>query len=357
VAETQPIRAGVIGFGLGGSIFHAPFLQAVDGFELAAILERHGDAAAQAYPGLRIARSMEELLALPYLSLIVVTTPPATHFDLARQCLDAGKNVVLDKPFTATSEEARELIELARRRGLLLSVYQNCRWDGDFLTLKELLSTQELGRLVTLESRFDRFNPGARRAAWQERNDPGNGILHDLGSHLIDQALVLFGVPEALTADIRCDRDGSVVNDAFDIHLHYPHLRVLLGSTLLARAAGPRFVAHGTLGSYVKFGKDPQEQALKDGAVLGGSHWGEEPKSAWGTLTMTENGIAVAQSVPTLPGDYRRYYENVRDAIWGCTTLAVAAEQGWRVIRLLELALESSERKCAVSCKPLDDTP
>lgn len=361
MAGTQPIRTAVIGFGLGGRIFHAPFLHAIEGFELAAILERHGDAAAQAYPGVRIVRSVEELLALPDISLIVVTTPPATHFDLARQCLEADKHVVVDKPFTATGDEARRLVELAGRRGRLLSVYQNCRWDGDFLTLKELLATQELGRLVTLESRFDRFNPGARRAAWQERNEPGNGILHDLGSHLVDQALVLFGVPEALTADIRCDRDDSVVNDAFDIHLHYPRLRVLLGSTLLARAAGPRFVAHGTLGSYVKFGKDPQEQALKDGAVLGDEHWGEEQESAWGTLTTTENGVAVTRPVPTLPGDYRRYYENVRDAIWsingGRAALAVPGEQGWRVIRLLELAFESSDKRCEVSCAPLDALP
>lgn len=352
---TETIRAGVVGFGLGGRIFHAPFLEAVDGLQVAAILQRHGDDAARLYPTAHIARTMDELLALPNISLVVVTTPPATHFDLARQCLEAGKHVVVDKPFTATSDEARQLIQLARARNRVLSVYQNCRWDGDFLTLQRLLGSGELGRLVTLESRFDRYNPGPRRAPWQERNDAGNGILHDLGSHLVDQALVLFGVPETLIADIRRDRDQSAVNDAFDIHLYYPRLRVTLGSTLLACVAGPRFVAHGTLGSYVKFGKDPQEQSLKDGAKIGGPHWGEEPQEDWGTLTLTENGTATAHRMPTLPGDYRRYYENLRGAILGHGPLAVPAEQGWRVIRILELAIESSERRCAVSCASLNE--
>lgn len=354
---TEAIRAGVIGFGLGGRIFHAPFLHTIEGFELAAILERHGDAAAQAYPNVAIARTVEEFLALPDLSLVVVTTPPATHYELARQCVEGGKHVVIDKPFTATSEQGRELIEFARAHKLVLSAYQNRRWDGDFLTLRQLINAGELGRLVTLESRFERYHPGLRAKPWQERNDDGNGIVHDLGAHLVDQALVLFGTPETVEADVRYDRDRTAVNDAFTIRLYYPKLRVTLYSTLLAAVPGPRFVAHGTKGSYVKYGLDPQEQALKDGATLGGPHWGEEPQSAWGILTTTENGVPVGRPVPTLPGDYRRYYENVRDAIWGRAPLAVPGEQGWRVIRLLELAFESSERKCAVSCEPLDATP
>lgn len=353
----QTIRAAVIGFGLGGRIFHAPFLEAIEGFELTAILERNGDAAARAYPSVRTVRTIEELLAVPELALVVVTTPPVTHFDLARQCLEAGKHVVIDKPFTATSEQGRELIELARARKLVLSAYQNRRWDGDFLTLQKLIASGELGRLVSLESRFERYHPGLRAKSWQERNDPGNGIVHDLGAHLVDQALVLFGTPEAVQADVRCDRDQTLVNDAFVIHLRYPRLRVSLYSTMLARVPGPRFIAHGTGGSYVKFGLDPQEQALKDGAELDGPQWGEEPESAWGMLTTTEHGVATARRLPTLPGDYRKYYENVRDAIWGRASLAVPGEQGWRVIRLLEMAIESSERQCTVSCKALDATP
>lgn len=351
------IRAGVVGFGLGGRIFHAPFLQAVDGLELAAILQRHGNDAAEAYPSVPVVRSMEELLAQPELALVVITTPPSTHFELARQSLLANKHVVIDKPFVATSEQALELIELARARNRVLSAYQNRRWDGDFQTLEKLIAQGKLGRLVSLESRFERFHPGLRPKQWQEKNLPGNGLLHDLGAHLVDQALALFGVPETIAADIRHDRDQTAVNDAFTIELRYPRLRVWLYSTMLACAPGPRFVAHGTSGSYVKYGLDPQEPALKGGAVLGGPHWGEEPEAAWGMLTTIENGGVAERPIPTLPGDYRGYYENVRDAILGTAPLAVPGEQGWRVIRMLELAIESSDTRKAISCSALNAAP
>jgi scyllo-inositol 2-dehydrogenase (NADP+) len=353
----RTIRAGLVGFGHGGTIFHAPFLHAIEGLELAAILQRQGDSAALAYPSAAIARSMPELLALPDLDLVVISTPPSTHFELAVQALEADKHVVLDKPFVATSDEARQLIELARARNRILSVYQNCRWDGDFNTIQQILASGELGRLVTFESRYDRYRPGPRTKPWQEKTLPGNGVLHDLAAHLVDQALVLFGTPEAIVADVRLERDLAVVNDAFTVTLYYPRLRVLLSSTMLARTAGPRFVANGTLGSFVKYALDPQERALQGGATLGGPHWGEDPEANWGTLATMRNGQPVERRVPTLPGDYRKYYENVRDAIWGVAPLAVTAEQGWRTIRLLELALESSAARCAMSCASLDATP
>jgi len=351
------IRAGVVGFGLGGRIFHAPFLKAINGLELAAIMQRHGNEAAEAYPGVAIVHTLEELLALPSLDLVVITTPPSTHFDLARRALEAGKHVVVDKPFVPTSKQAAQLIKIAHGRKLVLSAYQNRRWDGDFLTLQKLIEGGELGRLTSLESRFERFHPSLRPKQWQEKNVPGNGLVHDLGAHLADQALALFGTPQAITADIRYDRDRTAVNDGFAIHLHYPRLRVSLYSSLLACVAGPRFVAHGTEGSYIKFGLDPQEPALKEGAVLGGPRWGEEPKSAWGKLTKMHKGAAVEKSVPTIAGDYRKYYENVREAIRGRATLAVPGEQAWRLMRLLELALESSERRQTIPCHSLDAIP
>ncbi len=351
------IRAGVVGFGLGGKVFHAPFLNAVEGLELAAVLQRHGNEATQVYPGVALVRTMEDLLTQPELTLVVITTPPSTHYELARQSLEAGKHVVIDKPFVASSEQARQLIELARSRGLVLSAFQNRRWDGDFLTLQKLLAENALGRVVSLESRFERFQPGPRPKKWQEENLPGNGLVHDLGSHLADQALVLFGTPEAVSADIRFDRDLTAVNDGFAIHLHYPRLRVSLYASLLACTAGPRYVAHGTRGSYVKYGLDPQEPALKAGKKLGGPNWGEEPEDGWGTLTTMQNGAAVERRVPTLPGDYRSYYENVRDTILGEAALAVPGEQGWRVLRLLELAMESSARGLSLPCVSLDAMP
>ena len=353
----RTIRAGVVGFGLGGEIFHTPFLKAMDGFELAAILQRQGDAAERAYPGVSIERSMESLLARPDLDLIVISTPPSTHFELGRQALEANKHVVLDKPFVATSDQARQLIELARSRNRVLSVYQNRRWDGDFLTLQKLIAEGELGRIVSLESRFERYHPGVRPKQWQEKGVPGNGLLHDLGSHLIDQVLVQFGTPEAIFADVQYARDITDINDDFMIHFFYPRLRVLAKATLSARAPGPRFVLHGTLGSYMKYGVDPQEQALKDGVTLGGPHWGEEPQANWGKLTTTQDGKAVERPVPTVPGDYRKYYENVRDAILGLAPLAVRPEQGWRTIRLIEMALESSAQRHAFSCDPLNQLP
>lgn len=351
------IHAAVIGFGLGGQVFHAPFLHALDGVELTAILQRRGDEAARAYPKTRIVRSMDELLALPQLDLVVVTTPPATHYELARQCLDANKHVVIDKPFVATSQQASQLIALARARNRLLAVYQNRRWDGDFLTLKKLLDSGELGRLVSMESRFERYRAELRPKAWQEEDVPGNGLVHDIGSHLIDQSLMLFGTPETVFADVRYDRDGTAVNDGFAIHLRYPRLRVSLYATLLAAAPGPRYAVHGTTGSYVKFGLDPQENALRGGAALGGPHWGEEPESAWGRLTTVQNGKTTERPLPTLPGDYRPYYENIRDAIRGRAPLIVTPEQGWRTMRMLELTLESSHLQQAVSCSCIDEIP
>lgn len=353
----QTIRAAVVGFGLGGQVFHAPFLQAVDGIQLAAILQRHGDEAAAAYPGVAIVRSMEELLALPHLELIAISTPPATHFELAQKCLQAGKHVVIDKPFVATSEQAAKLIALARSRNLVLAAFQNRRWDGDFLTLKTVLASGELGRLVSMESGFDRYRPDLRGAIWKEQDEPGNGMLLDIGSHLVDQAMALFGIPETICANVRHEREGTKINDAFTIHLRYPRLHVCLHATLIAADPGPRFLLHGTRGSYVKYGLDPQEDALRGGAKLGGPHWGEEPESAWGKLTTMQDGKKQERAVPTLPGDYRPYYENVRDAILGRAPLAVPAEQGWRILRLLELAEQSSEQQKTLSCEPLLTPP
>jgi predicted dehydrogenase len=298
---------------------------------------------------------MPDLLSRNDLSLIVVTTPPSTHYELAQQCLDAGKHVVMDKPFTPASAQALRLMALARSRKVLLSAFQNRRWDGDFLTLKKLIEDDALGRVVSLESRFERYQPGLRPKEWQEKNLPGNGIVHDLGAHLADQALVLFGTPQTVTGDIRYDRDRTAVNDGFAIHLEYPRLRVSLYASLLAAAPGPRFVAHGTAASYVKYGLDPQEPALKAGAKVGGPGWGEEPESAWGKLTTVEDGKPQERSIRTLAGDYRGYYESVRNAILGKTSLAVPGSQGWRVVRLLELAIESGERRKSLPCVSLDN--
>lgn len=343
--ELQPIDVGLIGFGFAGRTFHAPVIRAVAGLRLGAILQRKGNDAANAYPDVRIAHTLEELLASGSIQLVVIATPNTSHFDLARQCLLAGRHVVVDKPFTTSYAEAAELVALAEKCGRLLSVYHNRRFDGDFKTLRHLIATQALGRIVLYESRYDRYRLQLRPGAWRELPGAGNGVFFDLGPHLIDQALALFGAPEAVSADVRIERDGAVVDDAFDVTLRYPRLRVLLRATMLASKPAPHFLIHGASGSYVKYGLDPQENALKRGELPGGPGWGKEPPEAWGTLSQVEGETVTERLVPTGTGDYREYYENVRDAILGKAKLEVTPQGALSVMRILELAQQSSRER------------
>lgn len=352
---TKVIRAGVIGFGFAGRIFHSAVMDAVPGLELATIVQRSGDTAAEAYPKVRIARSVEEMLRDETIRLVVIATPNRSHFSLAVQALEADRDVVIDKPFALTTAEASSLIEIARRKSRLLSAYQNRRWDGDFLTVKKLMEAGKLGRLVSFESHMDRWRPQPKLDVWRDHDVEGGGALYDLGSHLVDQALMLFGEPEAIFADSRIERDNALLDDAFDLRLYYPGLSVLLRSTCLACIPAPRFLLHGTQGSYRKLGLDPQEDALKRGENFSQPHWGEEPEANWGTLTADENGIVQCTPVPTMAGDYRRYYANVRDALLGTAPLSVTANQAWRTIRVLELARESSGKRTAVPCDFSDE--
>jgi predicted dehydrogenase len=360
MAERE-IGVGIVGFGLGGRVFHAPFVNAVRGLRVAAILQRKGDEAARAYPAAEVVRSLEAMLANRAIELVVVTTPSATHFELAKQALGAGKHVVIDKPFTATSDEARELGRLAQSKGCIAVPFHNRRWDGDFLTVKRLIADEAVGRLVTFESHFDRFRPVPREGKWQEAANPANGMLFDLGPHLVDQALALFGAPDSITASVRLDRDETAIEDAFDITLSYPRpngkrLLAHCRTSYLACENAPRFLLHGTKGSFRKYGLDPQEPQLVGGAKVPaeGSQevWLEEPEAAWGKLTISPNPETseklVESRVKTEAGDYRGFYANVRDAIRGAAPLALTAEDGFRVIRLLELARQSSTEERTV---------
>ncbi len=348
------IGVGVVGFGLAAKVFHAPFVSAVPGLRLRAIVQRTGDEAARAYPEASVYRSVEEMLADPAVQLVVVATPNETHFAIAKQALEAGRHVIIDKPFAATSTEATELIELAQARGLVLAPFHNRRWDGDFLTVKKVLAEGRLGRVVTIESHFDRFRPLPREGTWKESGIPANGLLMDLGPHLVDQAVALYGVPATIDASVRTDRDEGTIEDAFDICLGYPGhdgkgLRYWCRSSMLAAENAPRFLVHGTRGSFRKFGLDPQEPALTAGAKvprLGEGEWLRETEDHFGTLTVapvpSEPGTLMQSKVRTEIGDYREYYANVRDAIGGAGKLAVPTAEGFTVVRLLELARESS---------------
>src|SRR5229473_1852503 len=343
------IEVGLVGFGLAGRAFHAPVIRAVPGLHLAAIVQRSGTEAAEKYPDVRIVRSLEELLSIREIRLIVIATPNDTHYAFARLCLEAGRDVVVDKPFTTTLAEAVALVQLAKDTGRLLTVYQNRRYDGDFQAIRKLVADGTLGRIVRFETSYDRFRPQLKPDAWRETRRPGSGILFDIAPHLIDHALVLFGLPEAVTADVRIERENAAADDAFDITLHYSNgMRAALRSSILAAAPRPRFVLLGTQGSFVKQTFDPQEMNLRHGYIPSDSAWGAEAAENWGVLTIPSGDVFEHRRIPSASCDYRDYYANVRDAILGLAELAVTPEWPLDVMRLLELARASSHKRCTI---------
>ncbi len=343
-------RVGVVGFGMASRVFHAPLISSVEGLELAAVVERHSDQAAQRYPGITTHRTLDELLADPSIDLVVVATPSGTHFDVARRVLEAGKNAVVDKPVSATSDEIAQLIALANAKQVLLIPFHNRRWDGDFLTVQKLVHENQLGRIVHVESRFDRWNPGATRRPWKDDASQGGGVLLDLGTHLTYQALALFGKPLAVSADVVRERDGQGSDDSFAIRLRYAGCLVTLGANALSAKAGPRFLLRGTRGSFRKKGLDPQEAALNKITRITAPNWGQEPAAEWGLLYVDIEGGMVSRPVATIPGDYRHFYEGVRDALLGKAPAPVSALEAWRTARVLEWARASSERRCETEC-------
>lgn len=343
------IRAGLVGFGLGGRVFHAPLLSSVEGLELAAVMERSSNNAAARYPGITTYRSLEALLADPSLDLIVVTTPNGTHFDVARQALEAGKNVVVDKPTCVTSAQIAQLISLATERGVLLVPFHNRRWDSEFRTIQKLLHEGSLGRLVHFESTLDRWRT-AVRVPWKDDSSLGGGLLLDLGTHLADQALTLFGKPEAVGAELVRERDGEGAEDSFTVRLRYPGLWVTLAANQLSSLERPRFHLRGNKGNFWKIAPDLQETALNQITRITDPAWGQEPPADWGTLLVEVDGSSVTRPVPSIPGDYRLYYAGVRDAILGKAPGPVTALDAWRVSRLLEWATASSEQRREIPC-------
>jgi scyllo-inositol 2-dehydrogenase (NADP+) len=344
------IRVGLVGFGLAGRVFHAPLVSSVEGFELAAVVERQSNLAAERYPGITTHRTLDALLADSRIDLVVVATPSGTHFEVIRQVLEAGKPVIADKPMCPTSGEIAELMALASRKNLPLIPFHNRRWDGDFQTVRNLLREGTLGRLVQLESHMDRWNPGATRVAWKDDGEHGGGTLLDLGTHLVDQALALFGQPLAVSAEVLRERDGQGANDAFTIRLRYATFRVLVEANALSSPAAARFRLRGTRGNFIKKGIDPQEAALKSLTRITHPHWGEEPAADWGMLHIDVNGGMVTRPVQTFPGDYRLYYAAVRDALLGKEPAPVNALEAWRVARILEWAQTSSDCRCEIEC-------
>jgi predicted dehydrogenase len=344
------IRVGLVGFGMVARVFHGPLISSVEGLELAAVMERTSDNAAQRYPGITTYRSLDAMPADSSLDLFVVATPSQSHFEVASQILKAGKNLIVDKPMCTTSAEIAQLMELAAAHKAHLIPFHNRRWDSDFQTIQKLLYEGSLGRLVYFESRFDRWRPDAPiNRLWKE--DPSSGgVLLDLGTHLADQALTLFGKPEAVSAEILCERDWARACDSITLRLHYPGLCAVLGANCLTTPARPRFHLRGTKGNYWKLGLDPQEAALNKVTRIEDPAWGTEPAADWGTLHVDVNGSTVTRSIEPIPGDYRLYYAGVRDALLGKASAPVPALAAWRVARLLEWALESSDKRREIIC-------
>ncbi|KAI9314953.1 hypothetical protein BX666DRAFT_1861729 [Dichotomocladium elegans] len=343
------VNVGVIGFGFASRTFHCPLIVCSPHLQLTAVVERHSNKSKEKYPWVTVVKSADELFEMDNVDLVVITTPNDSHFSLAKKAMEKGKHVVVEKPFTITSVEASELVQVAEETQKICSVYQNRRWDGDFLTVKKLVQNNHLGRLVEYESHFDRFRNFVK-AGWREKDDqPGSGMVYDLGAHLIDQALSLFGMPVALFATLSNQRqlaESSVIDD-FTIILKYPNnFNVLLRSSMLARQTPVlRFSLRGMDGSYVKHHLDVQEDQLKSGLLPSSPGYGVESQDRWGTINSDINGVHIAGQVETANGDYLAFYNNVGEAILknDPSHLAVKPQDGVNCIRIIELARQSSD--------------
>ncbi|MEP0713429.1 Gfo/Idh/MocA family oxidoreductase [Algoriphagus sp.] len=341
---SNPIKTAIVGFGSVAEKMHAPLIDVCAELQLVATVERHAAKCASIYPGITTFKSLDELLEANAADLIVITTPNEFHFPMAKKCLEAGKHVVVDKPVTIFSHEAEELNTLAEKKGLICSVFHNRRYDGDFMTLQKLVREGDLGDLVYLESHFDRFRPEVTEN-WREKEVPGNGITFDLGSHLIDQVVLLFGLPNWIQADIRKQRTGAIADDYFDINLDYGSLKARVTAGVLVNVPTPKFLLLGKKGSYQKFGLDVQEAAFKAGLQPHGTTWGVETEEKWGKLFLNDQ----TKAYETIPGDYRILYQNVADAILKGSSLHITIPQTISVLKIIEASFKSNELGMRIS--------
>lgn len=334
------INVALIGYGLAGETFHAPLIAATPGLRLRYIASSDPAKVRKTWPKVDVV-AYQEVFTTADIDLVVIATPNVTHFELAQRALNSGKHVVVDKPFTTTVKEAEKLIACAKRQRRLLSVFQSRRWDADFLTLRKLLAERSLGEVMYFESRYDRFRPEVKKR-WRELPGPASGTWYDLGAHLADQALQLFGAPDSIYADLAMQRAGAKAVDYFHVLLKYGKRRVVLHGSSLVVANSPRFFVHGTHGSYVKHGLDTQECLLKAGKTPGSAGWGNDPLA--GVLFVEHDGKMKSSFIPNLAGNYLGYYEGLRDAILKRGANPVPAEQALQVMKVLELATRSSEQ-------------
>ncbi len=339
---STPINTALCSFGMSGLVFHSPFLYVNPHFNFYAVWERTKNIAKEKYPNVKAYGTLEAMLADDLIELVIVNTPNYTHYEYAKKALMAGKHVIVEKPFTIDVKQAKELTELAIKENKVLSVYQNRRYDSDYRTIKKVLSENLLGELVEVEMHFDRFREELSAKKHKETPGAGAGILYDLGAHLIDQALQLFGMPEKLFADIRIIRPLSKVDDYFELLLYYPKLRVRLKASYVVREALPGYILHGLKGSFIKAKTDVQETMLQKGVIPNKGDWGTEPESEKGLLHTEKNGEVIRKYITSEQGNYNDYYNSIYEAIRNHQPLPVTSEEGKDVVKIIIAAFESS---------------
>lgn len=342
-SENKPIKVGLCAYGMSGRVFHAPFLDILPEYELSAVVERHQKTINKRYPKVKSYSSVDDLLADKALELIVVNTPNTTHFEFAKKALLAQKDVVVEKPFATTTEEAKALVELAEQVGQSLIVFQNRRWDSDFLALKKVVEEKFLGDLIDAEFHYDRYRMELSQKPHKEQKQPGVGLLFDLGPHLIDQAIHLFGKPKSVFARIQAHRIGSEIDDYFSIQLLYDNFNCTLKSSLLVREPLPAFQLHGTLGSFIKSRSDVQEELLKKEARFVLEDWGSESENEGGILHIEKEGKSLYQRIQSPRGQYQEFYRQVYKWLKGKGATPVSLEDSLLVMQILE-ASDKSER-------------
>lgn len=341
-----PLQIALIGYGMAGRVFHAPLIRHTPGLALHSVVSSRRDELRRQFTDVTLCAEPAEVFEDPAIDAVVIATPNDLHAPLALAALDAGKHVLVDKPFALDASEAQRILAAADASGRVVTVFQNRRFDADFLTLRSLLQSGTLGRIAECHSHFDRFRPQVRDR-WRERDSPGSGVWYDLGPHLLDQMLQLFGWPQAIDADLACQRgEGGI--DYLHAVLHYPRMRAIVHAGSLVAASAPRFAVHGTNGSWTKYGLDVQEAQLAAGIAPGAPGWGLDPHhgeySRW-----DENGVQRRQTVDNLSGDYRRLYARFAAAMRGQDTPEVSADQARQLMQLLDAGRVSAREGRRVS--------
>lgn len=343
------INVGLVGYGMAGRVFHAPIITNVSGLNLYKVYTTNEDAIKtlkERYSDVIVSSNIDELFQDPNIQLIVLAVPNVIHYELATKALENNKHVVVEKPFTVTTQEADKLIALANRNNKILTVHQNRRWDSDFKTIEKIIKSNLLGDIVEYEAHYDRFRNYFRENTWKEKNLPGSGILYDLGSHLIDQAQFLFGLPTEVFGDLRIQRQHGVIIDNFEIILNYPNLKVTLKAGMLVKKINAHFTLLGNKGSFIKYGMDVQEESLKKGLTPKDLEcWGKEPESIYGKINTEINGLHITGNIESEVGDYREFYSNVYKSILSEDTIKVTALQARNTIKIIELAQKSNLQK------------